>query len=571
MPRYRKTDALYAVTAFTSFAEMLDRNAAAYPHLPALADLTPTPVPKLTHAELRSAVLAFSAALRALDVREGEHIAVLSENRVQWCVAYLAAISMNCVAVPIDRNLRENEVVSILHASGSRAAVFSEAYRDMFEGFRATLPELSLLVDMDLPVKRGAVESMPALLAAHTTEAGAVFPPARPDALAVLVYTSGSMGSAKGVMLSQANICANLVAMRSMIEIPPSDRFLSVLPIHHTYECTCGFLCPISSGASTTFARSLKTVADDIRTVRPTVLLGVPLLYEKMYRRIVQGIAEKKLAALLVRPLSTVAGMLESLGAGPLRKKIFHEIHERFGGAIRMFIVGGAAPDPAVAAGFRSFGFTFVQGYGLTETSPIVALNRLGNTRDDAAGLPLPNLDVRIEAPDDDGRGEILVRGPSVMMGYYKNDEATRAAIDSEGWFRTGDFGSIDADGFLHINGRKKNVIIAKNGKNVFPEELEEQVNRMPCVLESFVYADTSKGDEHIAVRIVPNAEHFIELAHKTGGEVTRAIIEETINNEIRGLNKRLPVYKQIRRVTIQDTEFEKTTTQKIKRYLVGR
>jgi long-chain acyl-CoA synthetase len=390
-----------------------------------------------------------------------------------------------------------------------------------------------------------------------------------PSEVAIIVFTSGSMGRAKGVMLSQGNIAANLMGMLSMIELLPEDRFLSVLPMHHTYECTCGLLCPLFSGASVHFARSLKTVVEDLQKVRATILLGVPMLYEKMFKRISAALEEKPLAAMLVKVLRGAATTGEALGFEGLRRKLFKTVHAKFGGAIRIFIVGGAAPDPAIAGGLRNLGFTLLQGYGLTETSPILALNRLRKFRDDAAGVPLPNVEIKIVAPDAEGRGEIVARGPSVMLGYYKNEEATREVLE-DGWFYTGDTGYFDADGFLHVAGRKKNVIVGRSGKNVYPEELEDLVKRIPYVLECVVYGNRRPdGDEEIAVTIVPNAEEFVAYAQRSFVEVTPELIDTMLNKEIRALNRKLPNYKQIRRVEVRDTEFAKTTTQKIKRHLV--
>ncbi|MDD5564040.1 MAG: AMP-binding protein [Thermoanaerobaculaceae bacterium] len=536
----------------------------------ALEDLNETPIGRLTFRELAETVARFGRALRRLGLEERDHVAVIAENRVQWVVAYLAAASFNMVVVPIDKSLKENEIVTILHASDAKAVVFSEGLRDTVLTLASAVKGLKVFVDMDLGAREGRVHSMAQMIAGEPPPAaGDPFPRVDPDAVAVIVFTSGSMGRAKGVMLSQRNIVSNLMAMLSMVELLPTDRFLSVLPIHHTYECTCGVLCPLTVGASVHFARSLKTVVEDLQRVRATILLAVPLLYDKMLKRIQAGVREKRLAALLVGPMTGVASAAEAVGIGGLRRKLFAAIHAKLGGAIRILIVGGAAPNPEVSRGMRGFGFTLLQGYGLTETSPIVALNRLRKFRDDAAGLPLPNLEVRIDDADDEGRGEIVVRGPSVMLGYYKNEEATRQVL-KDGWFHTGDYGAFDADGFLHVSGRKKNVIVAANGKNVFPEELEDQVNAIPLVLESVVYgARGPAGDEEISVLIVPNAEAVYEIGTKTGAEITRAWIEDEINKEIRALNRRLPLYKQIRRVQIKEGEFEKTTTQKIKRYLI--
>ncbi len=561
---------LFEVSHLDSLQDVLRGSASRHGGKLALEDLNETPIPRVTYRELLENVARFGQALRRVGLEERDHVAVIGENRVQWTIAYLAAVTFNFVAVPIDKSLKENEVLTILHASDAKGVVFSESHRDTVLTLAHAVKDLKVFIDMDLATKDGRVHSMTELIAAERVEEGKdPFPAVNPEEVAVIVFTSGSMGRAKGVMLSQRNIASNLMAMLSMIELLPEDRFLSVLPIHHTYECTCGQLCPLTVGASVHYARSLKTVLEDLQRVRATILLGVPLLYDKMYKRIVAAIEEKRLASLLVKPMSGVASLAEALGAGGVRKKLFHAIHEKFGGALRILIVGAASPSPEVGRGMRALGFTFIQGYGLTETSPILALNRLRKFKDDAAGVPLPGLEIRIVEPDEEGRGEIVVRGPSVMLGYYKNEEATRQVL-KDGWFATGDFGYFDGDGFLHVSGRKKNVIVASNGKNVFPEELEDQVNAIPFVLESAVYgAKGPNGDEEICVMIVPNAETFLEHAEKTSSQLTKEWIEDVINREIRGLNRRLPLYKQIRRVRIKEGEFEKTTTQKIKRYLL--
>jgi long-chain acyl-CoA synthetase len=560
----------YPVEHISTIAEMLTKSVEKYPNKLALEDLNPTPIPRVTYRELYDHVLAFGTALKKLGLKERDHIAFIGENRVQWAITHLACVTFNFVAVPIDKNLKENDIVNILHVSDAKAVVFSEPFRDMFIEFKHSVKALRFLVDMDLPRKENGVYSMTELMdKARADAAKASFPRTDPDAVAVIVFTSGSMGRAKGVMMSQKNLCTNLMDMRKMISLGPEDRFLSVLPMHHTYEGTCGFLCPLYAGASVHYARSLKTVLEDMQRARPTIFLGVPLMYDKMYRRILVAIDEKKLTKALVPSLKTLAGWLEALGAEGARKKIFSEIHEKFGGAIRLFIAGGAAPDPQVMKGMRSFGFKIIQGYGLTETSPILTVNREFNFKDEAAGLPLPSVEIKIANPDANGHGEIIARGPSIMLGYYKNEAATREVL-RDGWFYTGDIGYFDADGFLHINGRKKNVIVARNGENVYPEELEDKVNKIPYVLESVVYgAKNEKNDEEIHVMIVPNAEAFIAYAQKHHVEVTTELIEKVLTDEIRKLNTHLLGHQQIKKVQIREKEFEKTTTQKIKRYLI--
>ncbi len=561
---------LFEVPHLDSLQDLVRGSAERHGDKLALEDLNETPLRRVSYRELRDHVVALGLALRHLGLDERDHVAVIGENRVQWAIAYLAAVTFNYVVVPIDKSLKENEIITILHASDAKAVVYSEGLRDTILSLAHAVKGLKVLVDMDLAERDGRAHSMMQVMRAEgALVAKASFPAVDPEEVAVIVFTSGAMGRAKGVMLSQGNLTANPMAMLSMIELLPADRFLSVLPTHHTYECTCGLLCPLTAGSSVHYARSLKTVAEDLQRVRATILLGVPLLYDKIYKRITAALEEKKLASLLVGPLAGVASLSEALGVKGLRKKVFHAIHDKVGGSIRILIAGGAAPNPEVARGLRSFGFTFIQGYGLTETSPILTLNRLRKFKDDAAGIPLPNVEIRIDEPDEEGRGEIVVRAPSVMMGYYRNDEATRQVL-RDGWFATGDYGWLDADGFLHVSGRKKNVIVAANGKNVFPEELEDQVNAIPFVLESAVYgARTANGSEEICAMVVPNAETIYEHAEKAGTQVSREWIEDLINREVRALNRRLPLYKQIRKVRIREGEFEKTTTQKIKRYLL--
>jgi long-chain acyl-CoA synthetase len=341
--------------------------------------------------------------------------------------------------------------------------------------------------------------------------------------------------------------------------------------MHHSYECTCGMLCPLYSGSSVHYARSLKTVVEDLQTTHATVLLGVPLLYDKMFKRIYKSIHEKKVTSALIGPLIKATDVLEKIGWKGSKRAIFKEIHDRFGGSIRLFVAGGAAQDPMVAKGLRDFGFTFIQGYGLTETSPILALNHLQCFKDDSAGMPLPGVTLRINNPNEQGVGEIWARGPNVMLGYYKNEQATADTFEG-GWFKTGDLGFRDADGFLHISGRKKNVIISKRGENVYPEEIEDLLNRSPYVLESMVYGEQdAKMGEVIAVQVVVDAEAFIELSETKGVQITDQLMQEIIGQEIAKTNQEIASFKQIRKFHIRDREFEKTTTQKVKRYLVNK
>ncbi|MBI2417703.1 MAG: AMP-binding protein [Ignavibacteriales bacterium] len=549
--------------------EMVLRVTRTYATKLALEDLLQTPVPSVNYTQLLDYILRFGSALRKLGVQPGAHVALIGENRVQWGISYLTAMVFNYVIVPVDKNLTQNEVFNIAHESDSEVLIFSDTYSGLASEAKMVLKKVKWYINMDLKSSTDEYLSMPQLLSENHPEDIGKLPRIDPDAPAEIIFTSGSLGRAKGVMLSQKNLAFNLVSMRKYLMIYPGDKFLSVLPIHHTYECTCGFLCPLFSGASVHYARSLKTITDDMQKVKPTMMLGVPLLYEKMFRRIYKSINADKTKAKLIKPLIKITDVAGLIGWKSLKAKVFKELHERFGGSIRIFIVGGAAPDPVVAKGLRDFGFQFIQGYGLTETAPILALNRLEAFKDNAAGLPLPGLEVKIDSPDENGIGEIIAKGPSVMLGYYKNAEQTQKTIIN-GWFYTGDLGYFDSDGFLHISGRKKNVIITKNGKNVFPEEIEDLLHQTAFILESVVYADTNlKDNEVIAALIVPDSEAFIEYSEANSKPITQELIKQIIQKAIDEVNTQLPSFKRIQKFVIHEKEFEKTTTQKIKRFLV--
>ncbi|MEW5799346.1 MAG: AMP-binding protein [Bacteroidota bacterium] len=558
---------IHSVPTITSLQDMIIQTSQRYGNKLALEDLNDTPIPRMTYAAMMKQILKFGTALRDLGIKERSHIAVIGENRVQWALSYLTMACFNYVVVPIDRNLSQNEILNVIHESDAEAVIFSSQYEQIFTESHASLRKVNHYISMDSIGRNGKFFSMAELTMNARGCSIEELPKIDPKEMSVIIFTSGTLGRAKGVMLSQWNIASNLMAMLSVFPMYPADRFLSVLPMHHTYECNCGMLCPLFAGSSIHFARSLKTVVDDLQRVKATILLGVPLLYDKMFKRIHKGIQEKKTVAKILNPLIKVTDVLQTVGWKGAKRSVFKELHHKFGGAIRYFIAGGAAPDPLVAKGLRDLGFNFIQGYGLTETSPILALNSPFNFKDDAAGLPLPGVELMINNPDSDGVGEVFAKGPNVMLGYYKNPSATNDVMEN-GWFKTGDLGYIDEDGFLHISGRKKNVIISKSGKNVFPEEIEDVLNRSPFILESLVYGeDDPKLDEIIAAQIVVDAEAVIELSERTGREITKEFLHQIIADEVAKTNKQVSSYKQIRKFIIRDQEFQKTTTQKIKRF----
>ncbi len=560
---------LNPIKKISSVQEMVLYSAEKYGSKLALEDLNKTSISRVTYEELLENIKRFGNAIRSLGVNERSHIAIIGENRVQWAISFLTTMCFNYVAVPIDKNLNQNEIYNIIHESDAEVIIFSESYKELFESSHISLKKLKHFICMDEILEENSFIDMKKLIKGSEIIVNKELPKVNPDDLAEIIFTSGSLGRAKGVMLSQKNLATNLVDMLSMLMMYPEDRFLSVLPIHHTYECTCGMMCPLFAGSSIHFARSLKTVVDDIQKVKATILLGVPLLYDKMFKRISKAITEDKVKSKVVPVLVKATDLAQSFGLKDIKKKIFAEIHKKFGGYIRVFIAGGAAPDPLVAKGLREFGFNFLQGYGLTETSPILALNQLNNFKDDAAGIPLPSVQLKIVNKDQDGIGEVYAKGDNVMLGYYKNEKLTKDAFE-DGWFKTGDLGYFDKDGFLHISGRMKNVIISKSGKNVFPEEIEDILNRSPFVLEALVYGEhDEKQGETIAVQIVVDAEMFIQISEKESIAIDENLIKKKIAEVVEETNKQLTSYKRIQKFYIRDNEFEKTTTQKIKRYLV--
>jgi long-chain acyl-CoA synthetase len=561
---------LFEVPQIDSIQDMLIKSAERYSDKTALEDLTNYPISKASYSELYNYALKFGSALQKIGIKPRDHIAVIGENRIQWAISYLTAMMFDLVVVPVDKGLPHGDILNIIHESDSTVLIFSGSLRELFKDKKEVLVKLKHYICMDTETNENDIYSMTELIRTESN-AKTQLPKINPDDVAEIIYTSGSLGRAKGVMLTQKNIAANLMAMRQMITIYPEDRFLGVLPIHHTYQCTCGLLCPLYSGASVHFARSLKTIPEDLQNSKPTVLLGAPLLYNKMYNKIMKTIQSKKTSSMLVNVLINLTDITQSIGWKNSKKLLFGKLHKTLGGSMRLLIAGGAAPDPKVSKFFRDIGFNIIQGYGLTETSPILTLNRVENFKDAAAGLPLPGVEIKINQPDKNGVGEIYTKGLNNMLGYYKNQSATSDTFENE-WFKTGDLGYFDEDGFLFICGRKKSVIIANNGENVFPEEIEDILNRNQFVLECMVYGEEDeKHDEKIAALVVPDTAAFIEHSSKNNVQINPELIDQLISQAVKDTNSHLVSFKQIKKYYIQEKELEKTTTQKVKRHLAGK
>ena len=565
-----KKPELFDVPHIESIQDMLMTSAKTYGDKIALEDLTKYPISSATYSGLIHYTTKFGSSLLKLGIKPRDHIAVVGENRVQWAIAFLTAMMFDFVVIPVDKNLTQSDILNIIHESDAIALVFSGSLYNLFKEKKNALGKVKFYISMDLDKKQNEFYSMTEMIN-FATGAEPELPKINTYEVAEIVYTSGSLGRAKGVMLTQKSISSNLMAMRKMIEVFTYDRFLAVLPMHHTYQNTCGFLCPLYSGASVHFARSLKTIPEDLIKAKPTILLGAPLLYNKMYNKIIKTVTSKKIKSTLFSVMLKLSSITQKIGWKNSKKLIFGKVHKTLGGSMRLLIAGGAAPDPKVSKFFRHLGFNIVQGYGLTETSPILTLNRIEYFKDEAAGLPLEGVEIKINQPDKNGVGEIYSKGLNNMLGYYKNQAATDATFENE-WFKTGDLGYFDKDGFLFICGRMKNVIIANNGENVYPEEIEDILNRNKFVLECMVYGEEDeKHDERIAALIVPDTASFIEYSSKNNIQINPEVVDHLISQAVKETNSQLVQFKQIKKYYIQEKELEKTTTQKVKRHLANK
>jgi long-chain acyl-CoA synthetase len=521
----------------------------------------------ISYRELRENVEQVACGLVALGLAPAEtKLAIVGENRPEWAITFLAAACTGIICVPIDRDLRETEVYHILYLSGAQAAVTDAKHLEMLQDIAKKLPKLTTLICMDEPGEGGiGFEQLKEMGRKEIAAGQNSFAEGQVsgESLLSILFTSGTMGNSKGVMLTHGNVASNICDAQRWVHLRSDDRFLSVLPLHHCYECTHGFLLPLSAGALISYAENLRRIVENIAETKTTGVLGVPLLWHTLYKKIEAGMAEKGMWK--VRAAKRFASICKGAIGVDLRSRLFAGVHRRFGGALRILISGGAAIDPEVARGFRELGISFLQGYGLTESAPLIAANRDRAFKDNAAGLPLPSVEVKI-AED----GEILARGPNIMKGYYNNPEATAAALQ-DGWLHTGDLGRLDADGFLFVQGRKKSVIVTPGGKKVYPEEVEAEILKSPFVLECLVWGSESDDPtSHVEVQaiVVPNAEYFISQGLEQNGSMDSSVVESILRREVKARCLNLAPFKRVTRLTIRFEEFEKTTTRKIKRYL---
>ena len=502
-----------------------------------------------------------------------KRIAVIGKNCYQWAVSYLAAVCGVGICVPLDKELPAEEIKQLVMDAGVSCVLLDKAYEDIFCDIRDEKDtDLELLVNFESGNEEKDIMSFEHLIEEGQKQLATgdrQFLDAEIDAekMAVILYTSGTTGVAKGVMLSHANICDNLMGAPTFLHVTEDDIFFSVLPIHHTYECTCGLLIPLYMGSAIAYCQGLRHIEKNMKEIKPTIFLGVPLLLEGLYKKIwkeikKQGKEQALKKVLLLNRLSKKINV-------NLAKPFVKDIHKVFGGRMKILISGGAAINPKVLEFFNDIGFIAIQGYGLTECSPLAALNpdRSWLMRSDSAGHVMPGMEVKVVNKGNDGVGEIVFKGPSVMLGYYNNKEATEEVLRG-GWFYTGDLGYVDNDGYIYITGRLKNVIITQNGKNVYPEELENYLKNISCIDEAMVWGQNSEIDERdtiIAATVTLDEEALTEAI---GENYTDEEKRDFIWEEVDKINENLPLFKKIKKVVIKEDDFEKTTAKKIKRFV---
>lgn len=561
--------AIHKVDKYSNLKEMLQKTGEKYGDRPAYIFKTEEDgkFKEITHKEFRKEIDALGTSLINMGLKD-KRIAVISENRYEWGVAYLAIVAGTGVVVPLDKALPDNEIESLIKRSEVEAIFYSNKYDNVMQEIK-TLGNTNVkyFISMDLDKKEEDIYSQKELIEEGNkliSDGNRKFLDAEIDEekMSIMLFTSGTTAMSKAVMLSHKNICANLFDIASVIWVDEKDRFLSFLPLHHTFECTAGFLYPVSKGSAIAFCEGIRHIADNIKEFQITAMISVPILFETMYKKVMKGIEKKgKLEA--VNKGIKISQFLLKFGID-IRKKLFKEIHDNLGGKARLFVAGGAALDPEAEKGFNQLGFKMYQGYGLTETSPVIAAEDDKYRRLGSIGKEFPSLEVKIVDKNEEGIGELVARGPSMMLGYYNNEEATKETIDEDGWLHTGDLAKIDKDGYIFISGRKKFVIVLKNGKNIYPEELETLINKIEGVSESFVYGKPEDdGDYKICGKIVYDKELMQEIYEATDEKK----IKEIIWQEVKKVNKTMPAYKYIREISVTDQPLIKTTTQKIKRF----
>ena len=559
---------LYETTVFEDFRIMVENVADRYPDRTAFSyKLSPKDreTVRVTYAETRDYIRHMGTELIHMGLSD-RHVALIGESSYNWVCSYFCLVAVGSVVVPIDKELPPDEIAGIINFAECEYLVYSAHIEDKIREIRDRIPGVKTLICMGEPGIDGA-ENLSGIVARgreryNNGDNSYYEYKIDRERLATIVFTSGTTGKGKGVMLSQKNIVSDMTQGMYLFAITP--KTMNVLPPHHTFGSTVNFVGHFAQGSEVYISSGLKYIADEIREQQPTHLVLVPLFVETLYKKMWQA-AEKSGRAQLLRRMIKVSNFLRKLGID-LRRKLFKSVLDAFGGKLELIICGGAYLDQEIIDTFESIGITILNGYGITECSPLISCNRNRYQKKGSVGVPILGSEVKIKNPDENGEGEICVKGPHVMLGYYKNPEATAAAFDEDGYFKTGDYGRLDEDGWLYITGRLKNIIVLSNGKNVYPEEIEAEISKVFGVNECVVYAGESRSQNGKEVIV---AEIFPDFDALKGKGITD--VQEYFEEEIKKINSRMVSYKAVKKVKIRDVEFPKNTSRKIIRFAIDK
>lgn len=522
---------------------------------------------EISYEKLKEDTMALATALVSKYKLRGQKVAVIGENSYRWYISYLAATTGVGIVVPLDKELPANEIENLLNRSKAGCIIYSSKKEDVILEAKKKVSKDVIFINMDKETTdddslalREVIEVGKKYIAEGDTSY--VDYEYSENDFKILLFTSGTTAQSKGVMLSHKNVISVLEGAPGLLKVYPKDRFFSVLPMHHIYESIVGSMYPLVNGASVAVCTGLKYVSQELQETKPTIIVGVPLLLEHMYNKISKTIKAQGKEG-LVKKMTKLTDGLGTVGY-KLKKVVFKQIHSALGGRLRTVLVSAAPVPKELVVNFEAFGINVLQGYGLSETAPVVAgtpeKNRVAGTVGFAS-----NCEIKLDNTDEKGIGEILVHGDNVMLGYYEDDEATKEAI-VDGWFHTGDLGHFDDKGNLIITGRCKSVIVTPNGKNIFPEEIEDEIAKFPEIKECLVFGEETKDDTVISAVVTLDEEYLKEAYGKNIPELSK--IKEIVWEKIKGLNKKMVSYKAVKNLKIRTTDFAKTTTMKIKRFL---
>ena len=515
----------------------------------------------VSYLKFKEDIVSFGTSLLNLGLKD-KSISIIGKNSYSWITSYFASSIIGTV-VPIDKELHSEDIINFINISESKAVIADEKYiKNILDNKNKLQNRDIIFINMD-NTSFLDTSDFNKLLEDGSKKNHDEFNNIQinPDDMHVLLFTSGTTGNAKGICLSHKNICSNVMSVAQIVKVDKTTSLLSILPVHHTYECTLGHILPLYGGGWISYFDGLRYISKNINEYKPSFVICVPLLLKNVLRKIEKALKESL-------PEKYFTGDKHFIDNMPffLRFIVKRKVKKSLGGNIKTFIVGAAAIDPDVIESFFKLGFKALQGYGLTECSPLVAGNNDIFYKADSVGLPIPDVEYKINNPDSEGNGEIIVKGPNVMLGYYKDLEGTDNVL-KKGWFYTGDLGRIDEDGFLYITGRCKSVIVTQNGKNIYPEEIEYHLDQYPLIAECIVLGVNHPGDKetYVNAKILPNIDEFKKLFGKN--DIDKKDIEKEIKKIVSEVNQKLPNFKHIKNFKILDEPLEKTTTQKIKRF----